>query len=625
MSGLSRRKFLGTAGALSAAYALPFGNTARALAEPLAPVRNGATTLDQTIIRGWSTNDYYPLVWGSGEPFIVRDDLGARAAPARAQSRRSILYFQLGTDDHIIDSQNCARWEWAASVPEVGGSASRPQETLTTQAFNQMAVATNTAATSPVTGAPLAFSIQTGDNADTSNLLELRWFIDILDGKEITPNSGNPGAYEGTQKNPHAWYAYHPEPDFPVTGGPFDWYARMDFPLYPGLLDAATQPFRATGLNVPWYAVWGNHDSIWSGFMFSFWEASAMAPGPRKAWSGEAVVAFLLWFWAPEFMHKQISDTMWTNDGYIDGTWLTTTNPERKLVCEHSYEAISAYMQEFFDTADNPGPRGHGFSEDNVANHTTWWSRTIDNVHLIGLDTCNHYYGDGGSIIEPQFDWLEQELKNSSSWYYEENGDVTANPGVADRFIVVASHHNSATMDNFTRDPLYPYPRFGAEKLITLLWRFPNVILWANGHTHWNQITPHANELPGVQDGRGFWEVNTASCIDWAQQSRLLEIVDNRDGTVSIFTISLDHAANPSTDGSTFTTERLASIGRELSANDHQHWQLSGAPVPDPGRGAPQDRNSELVLLAPPAAAAVDDEALDLATMKRRAQLLSRV
>ncbi len=41
----------------------------------------------------------------------------------------------------------------------------------------------------------------------------------------------------------------------------------------------------------------------------------------------------------------------------------------------------------------------------------------------------------------------------------------------------------------------------------------------------------------------GFWQINTASHVDWAQQSRLIEPMNNRDGTLSIFTTILDQAA----------------------------------------------------------------------------------
>ena len=60
-------------------------------------------------------------------------------------------------------------------------------------------------------------------------------------------------------------------------------------------------------------------------------------------------------------------------------------------------------------------------------------------------------------------------------------------------------------------------------QLETLLLRYPNVILHVNGHNHKNHITPHTRLGPGPVPG-GFWEVNTASHIDWPIQSRLFDI-----------------------------------------------------------------------------------------------------
>ena len=63
------------------------------------------------------------------------------------------------------------------------------------------------------------------------------------------------------------------------------------------------------------------------------------------------------------------------------------------------------------------------------------------------------------------------------------------------------------------------------------------VVGWLNGHTHLNQILAHRRA------GGGFWEITTASCIDFPQQQQVVELVDNRDGTLSIFTTVLDHAS----------------------------------------------------------------------------------
>ena len=52
---------------------------------------------------------------------------------------------------------------------------------------------------------------------------------------------------------------------------------------------------------------------------------------------------------------------------------------------------------------------------------------------------------------------------------------------------------------------------------------FPNVIALVDGHTHANKITPHSRPASS-QIGGGFWEISTASHIDWPIQSRIIEI-----------------------------------------------------------------------------------------------------
>ena len=78
----------------------------------------------------------------------------------------------------------------------------------------------------------------------------------------------------------------------------------------------------------------------------------------------------------------------------------------------------------------------------------------------------------------------------------------------------------------------------------------------------------------------------------------MLELVDNQDGTLSIFGTILDMAAPASHRGRLDCPTALASLARELAGND---WQSRARPVPgeDGRRGAVQDRNVELVLSAP--------------------------
>jgi hypothetical protein len=98
-------------------------------------------------------------------------------------------------------------------------------------------------------------------------------------------------------------------------------------------------------------------------------------------------------------------------------------------------------------------------------------------------------------------------------------------------------------------------PRFTAEQIEPLVHRFPNVIAWVNGHSHLNIVRPRRSPF---RDG-GFWDIGTAAHIDWSCQSRLIEVFDNRDGTLSLFTTMVDHA-----------DDDVASFARELMANDPQ-------------------------------------------------------
>jgi hypothetical protein len=126
-----------------------------------------------------------------------------------------------------------------------------------------------------------------------------------------------------------------------------------------------------------------------------------------------------------------------------------------------------------------------------------------------------------------------------------------------------------------------------------------------NGHEHANRV--EAFERPPGELRGGFWEINTASHIDWPQQSRVIDIVDNQDGSLSIWATIIDHAAPAEPGGAPAPRDgqaqsgeavaRLASISRELSFND-PHGS-TGEDVNSNARGGEEDRNVELVVWDP--------------------------
>ena len=119
----------------------------------------------------------------------------------------------------------------------------------------------------------------------------------------------------------------------------------------------------------------------------------------------------------------------------------------------------------------------------------------------------------------------------------------------------------------------------------------PNVIAYVTGHTHENKVMACGAEA-GCPAGANWWEINTASEIDWPQQSRLIELMENRDGTLSLFGTLIDHSATyevpPAGTATSFTTAQLAAISRTFSYNDPQ--ANLGA------TGTSNDRNVELLV-----------------------------
>ena len=591
MSGVSRRRFIAGVSAL----AIGWGVSRQVLGDALAlPMRAAdvPSTLLQTIKMSSSVarGSYRTLLAGAGEDFIARVDLlGREADPRRSTSRRSLYYFAHLSDIHVIDAQTPARMDAIQSIaPELFTDACRPQDTLTTHVLASVVDSVVAAQSSSITGAPLASAISTGDSADNLSSLETRWYIDILDGKDVTPNSGAVGVYEGPQIWSEATYAYHP--DDPMG----DVYGAYGYPTVPGMLAAAvSNPVTSQGLPVPWFAVYGNHDATYMGTFRADPALFAWAVGSRKAATGEALGLNWLQGFATDLSVAQIAiNAIRESVGFLPGIRDVTADPARKLL------ERADFMQAHLDSPAVPGPVGHGWTQANVDSGETWWSADMTPyLRVFGLDTCNLAAGADGAVPQDQFDWLQAQLEQCQT---------------QGRLAIVCSHHNSLTLENGATPVTGGQPLIHAEEFIDMLLRYPVCIAWLNGHTHINTLTPHLRE-GGVG---GFWEITTASCVDFPQQQQLVELIDNRDGTLSIFVTALDHAAPPTWMPGDLTQVGLASLSRELSANA---W------LADPAlrAGSPLDRNVELVMPAPFEMSSITDAAVESEQMRARAHVIA--
>jgi metallophosphoesterase (TIGR03767 family) len=589
MGGLSRRAFLATVAGLSAAWSLPRQALGGVLAAPIVSGQ-GVSTLQQAIAIGPVVNrSYRTLVSRTGEPHVPRVDLtGKEPAAARTSARRSLLYLGHLSDMHLMDAQSPARMEpMIAQNHSLWGGAFRPQDTLTTQVGAAMVTSIADLRISQVTGAPLAAAFVTGDTADMLSHLETRWYVDLLDGVPITPNSGAAGVYEGVQGWAEANWAWHP--DNP-TG---DLFGQYGFPAVPGMLEAAVgQEVRSPGLPVPWYGIYGNHDTLWLGTLGVPAAVRALAVGDRKYYDWMALGLDYVQSWSAETSGlTRMIHSLTSNLGIHAGSKAVTGDPARKLLQQQDF------MAAHFQTTPNPGPVGHGFTQANLDTGETYWSADIGPfVCAFGLDTCNQVAGPDGAVPEAQFEWLKAGLEQAQK---------------DNKLALLFSHHNSATLENDAALASAPQRLVHAEELIATLLQYPNAIAWVNGHTHINTITAHSR-ADGVG---GLWEITTASCIDYPQQQQVIEIVDNRDGTLSLFTTALDHASPVEWTGD-LSPVGLASLSRQLSAND---W----VETPSLRIGSALDRNCELLLPAPFDLSTISDAAIEAAQAVDRARIMA--
>ncbi|MCA9521357.1 MAG: hypothetical protein KC609_10305 [Myxococcales bacterium] len=562
------------------------------------------TTLVQTLrprygYRRYLDDDGFPLVpedeFGReypqpGEPHNVWNPFQLSTTPS---TRRSLSYFVSFGDGQLMDVKSPAViYRNSLNTGSISAAAYEahfdylPQ---LTDAVLQVARRFGVSRT-------YDFAIQLGDLMANAQENELEWAIKLMSGGVVSPSSG-------------------------VTDDPL-----------PGPTNDPRDSFLANGIGVPWYAVLGNHDVLINGI----WPIALGVEVNNGNYAQLIKVIGAFGFGMPglgtDAMHRSYLPPelepalLFSGDSFelqmlLDADELKSLT-ESPIVADPKRRHLSTCDIIQMLLADGGDPKGHGYSEKHLELCRGWYRQ--DPVpgmplRLLVLD-LNSYLGGSegfltppiradGSVIEeqrgdPLYDqiaWLQQELAQA-----EKDGVV----------VLIASHQPSSSLRltneiNDAADLLKfvpelekllkaympdPAEAMSADEFRRLLSSYPNVIAHLAGHYHRSKInaicgTGNVISAAEMQNGttcptdpegkRGYFEIIGPSPINYAPQGRIVEIVDNGDGTGSIFTTVIDAQSGPG---------GLIIKGRRLALAEIQATSGSSG-----GLGHLYDRNTELV------------------------------
>ena len=315
----------------------------------------------------------------------------------------------------------------------------------------------------------------------------------------------------------------------------------------PGPGNDPKDPFDPVAFPAPWLYVPGNHDVLVVGISL---------PDARLT---EAAVG---------------TDPVGGTRDYTRRWGAVTTSavpadPERRLL--ERGDITAALLA---DTA-GAGPVGHGYPSDpDVSLGANYVYDAIDGLlRIVALDTSDDTGGSEGLVRRATVDgFLIPALEQAET------------DGV---LVLLASHHSTTSIDVYRSqlgtdvvpDAVPP------EELERIVASHANVIAWLVGHSHDNRVRAIAG---ADAEHPGYWEIMTSAIADWPGQARLVELVDNGDGTISIFATIVDYTEESCME------QRF----RRLLAME---WAAGWA---DEVSADPLDHNVELLRAIPPSAAA---------------------
>jgi len=484
------------------------------LQRTIAPGSTPATAINLWEISKYSQYGYGNWTYGAGLPYDKRLDIMTAAYSGSAVTKKTkLLNFFTMSDIHITDKESPNQLIYLQRLHPtlpVGGSLYSGIMMYTTHVLDAAVQTVNALHNKDNKSNPFDFGLSLGDTCNSTQYNELRWYIDVLDGKVITPSSG---AHLGAD--------------------------TIDY----------QKPYKAAGLDktIPWYQALGNHDHFWIG---SIPVDYSLRKDLRQSFISDEVFATGDILTNPAIINNRVY-YMGVFDGSTPYGDIIKAGPVEnfssapKVAADPDRRSLlrMEWMTEFFNTSSSPV--GHGFNLTDASKGFTCYSfvpKSNIPIKVIVLDDTQKEDDDSadihghGFLDKARWAWLKKELAD---------GDA------AGQLMIIAAHipiNVEVTAPNSEMGWwLNPQNAVTLPNLIAELQSHPNLLMWLSGHRHLNTVKAFVSPDPVGAPEKGFWQVETTSLRDFPQQFRTFEIYLNSDFTISIVTTDVDPAVKDGT------------------------------------------------------------------------------